>query len=56
MSLKKYAVEDSWVEQTLDKIRATLDDDVAPDPYAECKNCNYVGQVFSIGIEGETTV
>ena len=56
MSLKKYAVDDSWVEQTLDKIRAALDDDVAPDPYAECKNCNYVGQVSSIGIEGETTV
>ena len=56
MLIKKYEVDDSWVEQTLDKIRTTLDDDAVPKPYAECKNCNYVEQVSIIGIEGKTII
>ncbi len=56
MSLKKYEVDDSWVEQTLDKIRSTLDDDVAPSPFPECKNCNYAEQVSNIERKGQTVI
>ena len=48
LSLKKYVVDDSWVEPTLDNIRTVLDDDKIPDPYSECKNCNYAQQVASV--------
>ena len=56
MLLKKYETDDSWVEQTLDKIRTTLDDDAVPSPYAECKNCNYTEQVANVNIEVETII
>ena len=53
MSLKRYAVDDSWVEPTLDNIRTVLDDDKIPEPYSECKNCNYAQQVASAdGVPG----
>ena len=56
MSLKKYTVDDSWVEPVLDRIRTTLDEDTVPQAYAECKHCNYVGQVSNIDIEGKTII
>ena len=56
MLLKKYETDDSWVEQTLDKIRTTLDYDAVPSPYAECKNCNYTEQVANVNIEVETII
>ena len=45
MSLKKYTVDDSWIEPTLDQIRPILDNDNPPESYAECKHCNYVSQL-----------
>tara|TARA_B100000315_G_scaffold46905_1_gene41680 strand:+ start:68 stop:301 length:234 start_codon:yes stop_codon:yes gene_type:complete len=48
MSLKKYTVDDSWVEPVLDRIRTTLDEDTVPQAYAECKHCNYVEQLKDV--------
>ena len=56
MSLKKYTVDDSWVEPALDRIRTTLDEDIVPQPYAECKHCNYVKQIKDVDIEGEIII
>ena len=56
MSLKKYAVDDSWVETTLNQIRKVLDEDSVPDFYSECKNCKYIENIKDIDIKEETIV
>ena len=48
LSLKKYETDSSWVEPTLDKIRQVLDEDTAPEPNLECKNCKYIQDISSV--------